>query len=190
MALPASWVDRIFSELQLAYGHRFLSQWPGVEVDVIKADWARKLDGFEAHPEAIRYALDNVPADQPINALQFRDLARRSPAKPMPSLPAPEVNKEAAAKALASASKAFRGSVDRLDPIRNLMQRELDGDKRLTKFQREFWRKALRSELLLKGIDTATPFDSPDLRAALSKGGAAPTKRETEQPAREMEVPA
>lgn len=168
MALPSEWIDRLFVRLELAYGHRFLSQWPGIAPAVIKADWAEKLDGFEQHREAMQFALDNLPPDQPINAMQFRDLARRAPAKPAPALPAPPVSREGLARLQASLAKSFANPVDRLTPIRTLMAREMAGDKRLTKAQREFWRTCLRSELLAKtGIDTALSFDLRELSDAL-----------------------
>lgn len=173
MALPSEWIDRLFARLELAYGHRFLSQWPGIAPDVVKADWAEKLDGFEGHPDAIKHALDHLPSDQPINAMQFRDMARRAPAKQQPALPAPPVSREGLAKLKANIAKSFAAPVDRLDPIRNIMAREMDGDKRLTKFQREFWRTCLRSELLAKtGIDTANSFSLSELCDALQPSAA------------------
>lgn len=147
MALPASWVDRIFSELELAYGHRFLSQWPGLNPEVVKADWARKLDGFEAHTHAIRFALDNLPADEPVNALQFRELARRAPDKPDLALPAPDVDPEKAAEVLGVIRKAFRRGGDHLAAMRELAASDArDGTyrgRKVTLAQRQTYRRAL-----------------------------------------------
>lgn len=167
MAMPSAWIDRIFEKLQLVYGSHFTGRWSGVSIEAVKADWAHELDGMENHPEAIKHALQHLPIDQPPTVLQFRQLCRNAPSKPDPMLPAPELNKAVASAALAQAAKVTNRIGDHLTPIRALMQRELAGpDHRLTKFQREFWRKALRQEILARhGIDTLQPFDLAALRS-------------------------
>lgn len=147
MALPSEWIERLFTRLELAYGHRFLSQWPGIDPAVVKADWAEKLDGFENHREALQFALANLPADNPVNAMQFRDLARRAPDKPVKALPAPPPDKSKAAEALAMARAAFSRKGDRLDTLRELAESDArDGTYRgrpVTLAQRQTYRQAL-----------------------------------------------
>jgi hypothetical protein len=79
MSLPASWVDSLFTKLSLAYGAAFMRQWPDADPELIKADWANVLAGFKPFPDAIRFALDNLPPDRPPTALQFRALCRSAP---------------------------------------------------------------------------------------------------------------
>lgn len=147
MALPSDWIERLFTRLELAYGHRFLSQWPGIDPAVVKADWAEKLDGVENHREALQFALANLPADNPVNAMQFRDLARRAPDKPVKALPAPPPDKSKAAEALAMARAAFSRKGDHLDTLRELAESDArDGTYRgrpVTLAQRQTYRQAL-----------------------------------------------
>lgn len=147
MALPSDWIERLFTRLELAYGHRFLSQWPGIDPAVVKADWAEKLDGFENHREALQFALANLPADNPVNAMQFRDLARRAPEKQVKALPAPAPDKSKAAQALAMARAALARKGDHLDTLRELAESDArDGTYRgrpVTLAQRQTYRQAL-----------------------------------------------
>lgn len=147
MALPSEWIDRLFTRLELAYGHRFLSQWPGIDPSVVKADWAEKLDGFEHHGEALQFALANLPADNPVNAMQFRDIARRAPDKPFKALPAPPPDKAKAAEALSMARAVFNRKGDPLDTLRELAESDArDGTlrgRRVTLAQRQTYQQAL-----------------------------------------------
>lgn len=147
MSLPSGWIDRIFEKLQLAYGNRFLAQWSGLDVNVIKADWDHELIGFANHSDSIAYALQNLPNDLPLTAKQFRSLCRSAPAPKLKELPAPEADAENVKAAMKKAAEAVQIQFDPLSPIRRLRDRELAGDKSLTKFQREFWRIALKNEL-------------------------------------------
>lgn len=145
--MPMRWVDKIFDKLAMVYGHQFLGRWSGLDLEKVKADWAHELDGFERLPDSISHALKHLPTDNPPTVLQFRDLCRKAPAPAYRALPAPEVNQAVAQAALAKAHDAVRPYGDRLDPVLELRRRELEGDKRLTKFQREFWRIALKHEI-------------------------------------------
>jgi hypothetical protein len=51
-----------------------------------KAVWADELAGFNDKPEAIAYALKNLPNDFPPNALEFAEICRRAPRKELPAL--------------------------------------------------------------------------------------------------------
>lgn len=172
MPMPLPWIEKIFTKLELTYGHRFLSQWPGASSSVIKADWQHELDGMERHPEAIAYALAHLPPDNPVNVLQFRELCRRAPLPQVAALPAPEVDQEGVKRVLGQVQTIVnKAAPDVLHRQREHMRMELGGQK-LGRAQREFWRVALRRELLAKtGIDTGSPFKLDDLRVAL--GGAA-----------------
>jgi hypothetical protein len=88
MPLHASWADHLFAKLSVRYGAAFMRQWPDADPVLVKADWCDVLDGFERHPEAFTYALANLP-DKPLNAIQFRALARCAPTPAVPALPEP-----------------------------------------------------------------------------------------------------
>lgn len=70
--LPDSWVDTLFARLTARYGVAFQRQYADIDPAVVKADWARALDGLPG--DAIKRALDRLPADRPPNAGQFRRL--------------------------------------------------------------------------------------------------------------------
>lgn len=93
MSLPLPWVERIFAKLTLAYGRDFLGRWEGVDLADVKTDWAHELDGFERFPEAIAYALANLPPRAP-SVIEFRAIARRAPAPDVPRLEAPRADPE------------------------------------------------------------------------------------------------
>lgn len=93
-ALPIAWVDRIFEKLNLIYGRAFIARWDdcGYPIEDVKADWAHELSGFKDHPDAISYALQHLPPDRPPTVLQFREIARKAPPKPLPRLPEPKAD--------------------------------------------------------------------------------------------------
>ena len=102
MSLPSAWVDALFAKLTLRYGAAFLAQWPDADPAALKTDWADVMAGFAEHPHAIRYALENLP-EKPMNAVAFRLLARRAPAKEVPQLAAPPADPARVAKAIETA---------------------------------------------------------------------------------------
>ena len=91
MSLPSSWTDKIFTKLTLAYGRDFLARWEGIDLNDVKSDWSHELSGFDAHPEAIAYALANLPPKAP-SVIEFRALARRAPLPEAPRLEAPKAD--------------------------------------------------------------------------------------------------
>lgn len=107
MSLPAAWVDRIFEKLTLAYGRDFLGRWEGVELNAVKSDWAHELSGFDKHPEAIAWALQNLP-ERPPTVLDFRKIARLAPSKPVPQLEYSPAGKERIAAELAKLGPGAR----------------------------------------------------------------------------------
>lgn len=86
--LPAELVDDVMRRLIATYGRRFLAQWEGVDPKDVKAIWARELAGYETRPDVFAWVFENLPED-PMNAIEFRNLCRRAPAKPVEELPAP-----------------------------------------------------------------------------------------------------
>ena len=89
MSLQDSWVDKIFSKLSITYGRDFLARWEGLDLADVKADWSEELAGLSAHPDRIRFALENLPAKPP-TVLEFRMLAFTMPIVAMPALHAPD----------------------------------------------------------------------------------------------------
>lgn len=84
--LPRDWVDRIFMRLQGVYGREFtahfsvIDQASGIDVGMENAKqvWAEELASFADWPEAIRYALKNLPERVP-NVIRFREICRHAP---------------------------------------------------------------------------------------------------------------
>lgn len=143
MSMPDSWIDRIFVRLSMVYGRDFMARYEGLQIDAVKAEWAHDLDGFEQHPEAVRYALDHLPSDRAPNSLQFRDLCRRAPAKQVPALPAPEPDKKVAA-AIRGAFTAVKRT-GAMGWANKLRQRIAEG-YRPTKFQRDALAEVFKEE--------------------------------------------
>lgn len=134
MSLPSSWVNQIFSKLTVAYGHRFLSQYSGIDLDLVKADWGDELAAYQQAPSAIKHALSILPSDNPPNVFQFRDLCRRAPQYAPKALPAPTPDPEVV--------KAVRATLKPLSAIGSTAWAEKLRDRikagyRPTMFQRD-----------------------------------------------------
>lgn len=93
MALPLSWVDRIFDKLMLVYGRDFTGRWDGLPIASVKTDWGHELSGFEHHPEAIKHALQSLNPAKPPTVLEFRGLCANAPKMAAIELPPPPVDK-------------------------------------------------------------------------------------------------
>lgn len=86
--LPIVWVDRIFARLQGVYGREFTAQFSmidqstGSDIGLANAKqvWAEELGTFADWPDAIAYALKNLPERSP-NVIRFRELCRHAPAR-------------------------------------------------------------------------------------------------------------
>jgi len=89
MALPLPWIDRIFDKLMLVYGRDFTGRWEGLPLSSVKTDWAHELSGFDKHPEAIKHALQNLPASKAPTVYEFRNLCVAAPRATVAELPAP-----------------------------------------------------------------------------------------------------
>ena len=110
MAMPSSWVDKIFQKLTLTYGRDFLGRWEGIPLEEVKADWAHELDGYEKAPHAIHHALTNLPIRAP-TVLEFRALCQKAPTQSLPRLdkPSQTFTPEVARKYLAEARALLTG---------------------------------------------------------------------------------
>lgn len=99
-------VDIIFTKLALLHGRDFTSKWEGLDMQDVKNDWAHELAGFEKRPDAIRYALQNLPPKPP-NVLEFRAIVLRAPEVSVRRLTAPSANPEIVRDALMAARAAL-----------------------------------------------------------------------------------
>ena len=90
MALSEKWIDAIFARLTVRYGSAFLGRWNGIDMELVKADWAEELAGLENWPEAIKHALDTLPAGKPAPTVnEFKAACLRAPKPDRKALPEP-----------------------------------------------------------------------------------------------------
>ncbi len=143
MPLPDSWVDALFSRLQVRYGAAWVRMWEGVDPIAVKADWAAELAGFSGNPDALKHALEHLPVDRPPTVLQFKALCISHQPSGVPIerwIAADKASPEVVA-AVVGAVRQARDS----DPkawAHRLRIREQNCD-RLSKVQRDMWRAAL-----------------------------------------------
>jgi len=148
--LPSDWVDQIFKKLSIRYGRQFMARWDGINEAEVKSDWADVLGGFLRRPDAIAFALDNLPADYPTTATQFRDLCNTTPAEREVFRALPLSREPMPARLLAMLDKLKEpGDVDAqyASPkgwAYRLRDREAAGQT-LGAQQRRMWRQALRA---------------------------------------------
>lgn len=143
MSLPNDWVDAIFARLTVAYGDRFLAQWPGQSPDIVKAHWGSVLTGVTSG--GIAYALQHLTPDYPPNAMQFDRLCRSRPSSgdgARKALAGPPVDPAKVRRAMEAAQRIGRHHDDPKAWARDLQQRELSGE-RLNPAQATMWREAL-----------------------------------------------
>lgn len=83
--IPVSWVDRIFARLQGVYGREFTGQFSVIDnngndigMENAKLVWGQELGCFALNPDAISFALLNLP-DRAPNAIKFKELCRLAP---------------------------------------------------------------------------------------------------------------
>lgn len=105
MSFPVSWVDALFSKFAVLYGNKFTSQYAGADMEALRNEWVRQLDGFENHQDALRYAMNNLPADWPPTVLEFKQLARRAPPPEFKALPAPKADPKRVAEAMSQMAR-------------------------------------------------------------------------------------
>lgn len=88
------WIERLFSRLASLYGAAFGRQWEGTNLVDVKAVWAEKLGGFNAHQigEALKLCDDR---QYPPNLPEFLGLCRRAIQLERPKMiEAPVLSKE------------------------------------------------------------------------------------------------
>lgn len=144
MSLPLPWVERIFEKLTLVYGQAFLRRWSDIDLNLVKSDWSYELSGFERAPQAIAFALANLP-DGPPTVTQFKALCRQAPAAATPLLPEPKAAPERMAAELAKLGalrQATEQGGDMKAWARRLQARDQAGEK-LSRYQRHCYQTAL-----------------------------------------------
>lgn len=154
MSMRSDWIDRIFTKLSLRYGTQFMRKYEGLEIQDVKAEWADELSGFGERADAVRYAFDHLPADQPPNIMQFKALCNSAPRPEQPMLPAPKADQAIAAAAIRAAQEiAHMGSAKQIgnkDWAWRMRDRELNHGGELEsgctmrQFHRDAWRYALK----------------------------------------------
>jgi hypothetical protein len=144
MSLPAAWVDRIWDKLALVYGQAFLRKWDALDLNAVKSDWAHELSGFEAHPKAIAWALQNLNPEKAPNALEFKFLARRAPPEELPRLEAPKADPSRVAEELAKLAPVLAKPAGRIgiDWAKRIVARA-DGGERMAPLVVRMAREAL-----------------------------------------------
>lgn len=106
MSVPIQWVEKIFTKLILVYGMDFLRRWEGIPIAEVKTDWAYCLSGFVDHPQAIAFALENLPDSRPPTALEFRSICRQAPKVSLPQLNASKADYAVVADQLSKIGKS------------------------------------------------------------------------------------
>ena len=144
------WIDKIFTRLAVRYLDDWTRKMDGLDPDIIKTDWSHELAPFDGNPDAIKWALDNLPSDRPPTVGQFRDLCKNRPAPQPVALPAPPRDPARVAALVAQALAAKPAPPDKkvnvhLEWARRLRRRDRMGE-RLTILQRQSWREALKNE--------------------------------------------
>ena len=108
-ALPLAWVEKIFRKLTVVYGRDFMARWEGQEINDVIEDWAEELAGFVNWPEAIAWALKNLPDSKPPTVLEFRALCFKAPKPERLALPEPAADPAFAKQVLGQVSRKPAG---------------------------------------------------------------------------------
>jgi hypothetical protein len=145
--IPAS-IEAVFAKLLLVYGaSRVDATYRGQNIGQVKAHWAHELRGIA--PSGIAYGLQNLPADNVPNVLQFRAACMRAPETPQKRLPPPTPHPDhvrAVQARLEGLTRAMTGARDPKAWAWRLRERELGGE-RLPPAHRVMYRAALSREL-------------------------------------------
>ena len=115
MSLPLSWIDAIFRKLTLVYGRDFMGRWEGLSASDVKTDWGHELAGFDRCPEAVKWALQNLPAGKPPTVIDFRDLCRKAPMPEVQRIPVPSANPEIVAAVMQRLQAARETALEPVD---------------------------------------------------------------------------
>lgn len=128
MSLPIEWIEKIFKKLTVTYGRDFLGRYEGIPIADIKTDWSHELGGFQAHPEAIRHALQNLNPSKPPTVYEFRNVCAAAPKMAAIELPRPPQD-PAIVAAIVKGIKGKEVVNGMKDWAYNLKQRHDDGYK-------------------------------------------------------------
>lgn len=82
--IPPDVVDLLRDVLRrmvATYGRAFWAQYKGATESDVRVVWARELRPYAHRQHVITWAFENLP-DTPPNAISFRNLCRRCPARP------------------------------------------------------------------------------------------------------------
>lgn len=140
--LPTHWIDRLFTKLMLTYGAPFMARYDGLDLAMVKAEWAEGLAGYQAHDGlAIKLALGMLP-DRAPNLIEFRALCRAAPTPTTKALQGPvdKPNPEMLAMVAKGLEKA--APPDAKQWARDLQEKDAAGVP-LTVTQRAAYRAAL-----------------------------------------------
>lgn len=166
-SLPERWVHSLWAELRANYGARWdrlfpvppvppgadTAQHAAEHIESVQRVWARKLGRFQSNPNAIRYALDHLPADPP-DLPKFESLCNRRPDKPATAIEAPKADPARVQQTLSGIDRR-QPSRDPLQTLRELRDSDLrDGTykgRKVTCAQRETYRQALH--ITPQGVD-------------------------------------
>lgn len=151
-SLPEAWVQRIWAAMRATYGAAFDRMWatpqgadPAQHAQGLMQHWAKELGRFQSNPQALAYALDNLPPNPP-NLIEFKALCNRRPDKPQQALPAPKADPGRVQQALAGISRG-QSARDPLQTLRELAESDArDGTykgRKVTIAQRQTYRQAL-----------------------------------------------
>lgn len=174
-SLPNDIVEMIFTRMSVAYGAAWAQMWAGVgDLSMVKAQWATELAGYANNVDAIKHALDHLPVDWPPNSLQFRVICMGAPERlrdPAPQLPGMPEKKADITRLNAAMERYEELAKERAkNPkqwAQDLKEREERGE-RLTEFEQNAWRRALRVIGLttMAGDFKPVPFDAlpPDMQ--------------------------
>lgn len=146
--IPAS-IEAVFAKLLLVYGTgRVNATYRDQNIATVKAHWAHELHGVS--PAGIAYGLQNLPADQLPNVLQFKAACMRAPETTARRLPAPTPSPErvrAVQARLAASVEALQGKAQHPKAWAWRLHRAELGGERLTPAVRTMYRAALVREL-------------------------------------------
>lgn len=152
--LPRDWLDRVFGRLMVRYGDSWVRMWTGFDMEKVKADWCEVLANVHKRPEALRYALENLPPDRPPNAAQFKELCNRAPTSVRRALPEPvKINHRAVAE--------LRAKVG-LDEAVKRVETQADEDRRMTYAQRQVLAAV---EARKRALANPAPSHLPELKS-------------------------
>ena len=122
-------IDRLFHHFSATYGAEWSRQWATVPIADVKTAWGHELAGYENHLSALTYAFENLPERCP-NAIQFRNLCRAAPAKPVTVIEVPKAGLECVKAEIAKFKTAPAPvKTDGRDWARKILARYASGEK-------------------------------------------------------------